>query len=177
MWTGPACSPARSASINLPKPAPPTPAKADRAFYFWQYPNFMLNWYEGYLDTNLVLPLGAGKCEVIFDFYFGNVTEDNMPYIRESMGVSELVQQEDIVICDGVPARPQLPRLQGRPPLRPPRNRRTSLPSPARRRPKTLHRRQRHRLIRRKRALDFASVFASPWPSSLPLNLPSAWPP
>jgi choline monooxygenase len=76
--------------------------KGDRAFYFWQYPNFMLNWYEGYLDTNLVLPLGPGKCEVIFDFYFGDVTEDNMAYIRESMGVSELVQQEDMVICDGV---------------------------------------------------------------------------
>jgi choline monooxygenase len=76
--------------------------KGDRAFYFWQYPNFMLNWYEGYLDTNLVLPMGPGKCEVIFDFYFGDVSEDNMPYIRESMGVSELVQQEDIIICDGV---------------------------------------------------------------------------
>jgi choline monooxygenase len=76
--------------------------RGNRAFYFWQYPNFMLNWYEGYLDTNLVLPLGPGKCEVIFDFYFGDVTEDNMAYIRESMGVSELVQQEDIVICDGV---------------------------------------------------------------------------
>ena len=76
--------------------------KGDRAYYFWQYPNFMLNWYEGYLDTNLVLPLGAGRCEVIFDFYFGDVSEDNMAYIRESMGVSELVQQEDIIICDGV---------------------------------------------------------------------------
>ena len=76
--------------------------KGDRAFYFWQYPNFMLNWYEGYLDTNLVLPMGADRCEVIFDFYFGNVSEDTMPYIRESMSVSELVQQEDIVICDGV---------------------------------------------------------------------------
>jgi choline monooxygenase len=76
--------------------------KGDRAFYFWQYPNFMMNWYEGYLDTNLVLPLGAERCEVIFDFYFGDVSEENIPYIRESMGVSELVQQEDIVICDGV---------------------------------------------------------------------------
>jgi phenylpropionate dioxygenase-like ring-hydroxylating dioxygenase large terminal subunit len=76
--------------------------KGDRAFYFWQYPNFMLNWYEGYLDTNLVLPMGADRCEVIFDFYFGDVSEDTMPYIRESMSVSELVQQEDIVICDGV---------------------------------------------------------------------------
>ena len=76
--------------------------KGDRAYYFWQYPNFMLNWYEGYLDTNLVLPLGVDRCQVIFDFYFGDTSEANMPYVRESMGVSELVQQEDIVICDGV---------------------------------------------------------------------------
>ena len=76
--------------------------KGDRAYYFWQYPNFMLNWYEGYLDTNLVLPLGVDRCEVIFDFYFGDTSEANMPYVRESIGVSELVQQEDIVICDGV---------------------------------------------------------------------------
>jgi choline monooxygenase len=79
-----------------------TTRKGDRAYYFWQYPNFMLNWYEGYLDTNLVIPLGVDRCEVIFDFYFGDTGEAQMPYIRESMGVSERVQQEDIVICDGV---------------------------------------------------------------------------
>ncbi len=76
--------------------------KGDRAYYFWQYPNFMLNWYEGYLETNLVIPLDVDRCEVIFDFYFGDTSEAHMPYIRESMGVSERVQQEDIVICDGV---------------------------------------------------------------------------
>jgi choline monooxygenase len=76
--------------------------KGDRAYYFWQYPNFMLNWYQGYLDTNLVLPLGVDRCEVIFDFYFGDTRESQMPYIRESMGVSERVQQEDIIICEGV---------------------------------------------------------------------------
>jgi choline monooxygenase len=76
--------------------------KGDRAYYFWQYPNFMLNWYQGYLDTNLVLALGVDRCEVIFDFYFGDTRESQMPYIRESMGVSERVQQEDIIICDGV---------------------------------------------------------------------------
>jgi phenylpropionate dioxygenase-like ring-hydroxylating dioxygenase large terminal subunit len=76
--------------------------KGDRAFYFWQYPNFMLNWYEGYLDTNLVIPLGVGRCEVIFDFYFGDTSAEQMPYIRQSIEVSERVQQEDIVICDGV---------------------------------------------------------------------------
>jgi choline monooxygenase len=76
--------------------------KGDRAFYFWQYPNFMLNWYEGYLDTNLVVPLAVDRCEVIFDFYFGDTSAAQMPYIHQSIGVSERVQQEDIVICKGV---------------------------------------------------------------------------
>jgi choline monooxygenase len=76
--------------------------KGDRAFYFWQYPNFMLNWYEGYLDTNFVIPLAVDRCEVIFDFFFGNTDASQMPYIRESIEVSERVQQEDIVICAGV---------------------------------------------------------------------------
>jgi choline monooxygenase len=76
--------------------------KGDRAFYFWQYPNFMLNWYEGYLDTNFVIPLAVDRCEVIFDFYFGDTDASKMPYIRESIEVSERVQQEDIVICAGV---------------------------------------------------------------------------
>ena len=76
--------------------------KGKRAYYFWQYPNFMLNWYEGYLDTNLVIPLGVDRCEVIFDFYFADTSAVQMPYIRQSIEVSERVQQEDIVICDGV---------------------------------------------------------------------------
>ena len=28
-----------------------------RALYYWVYPNLMLNWYDGYLDTNLVLSM------------------------------------------------------------------------------------------------------------------------
>jgi len=76
--------------------------KGDHAHYFWQYPNFMLNWYEGYLDTNLVIPLAPDRCEVIFDFYFADVDAAHMPYIRQSIAVSERVQQEDIAICDGV---------------------------------------------------------------------------
>jgi choline monooxygenase len=76
--------------------------KGDRAFYFWQYPNFMLNWYEGYLDTNLVIPLGVGRCEVVFDFYFGDISGPQLDYVRKSIEVSERVQQEDIDICAGV---------------------------------------------------------------------------
>ena len=41
-----------------------------RAFYLWIYPNFMINAYEGVMDTNLVLPLAVDKCAVVFDYYF-----------------------------------------------------------------------------------------------------------
>ena len=39
----------------------------DRALYYWIYPNFMVNWYEGVMDTNLVRPLGPGKAEDLKD--------------------------------------------------------------------------------------------------------------
>jgi choline monooxygenase len=40
----------------------------DRAYYYWIYPNFMINWYSGNMDTNLVIPHGVDRTEVIFDF-------------------------------------------------------------------------------------------------------------
>ena len=49
--------------------------QGDRALYYWIYPNFMINWYDGAMDTNLVLPLGIDKTEVIFDFYFPDISE------------------------------------------------------------------------------------------------------
>ena len=47
--------------------------KGDRALYYWIYPNFMINWYDGVMDTNLVVPRGVDQTEVIFDFYFPDV--------------------------------------------------------------------------------------------------------
>mgnify|MGYP003693596127 CR=1 FL=1 len=49
--------------------------KGDRAWYFWQYPNFMINCYEGYMDTNLVIPVDVDHCRVVFDFYFSDVSD------------------------------------------------------------------------------------------------------
>ncbi|HWO01889.1 MAG TPA: aromatic ring-hydroxylating dioxygenase subunit alpha, partial [Blastocatellia bacterium] len=31
----------------------------ERALYYWIYPNFMVNWYDGVMDTNIVCPLGV----------------------------------------------------------------------------------------------------------------------
>ena len=46
--------------------------KGDRAWYFWQHPNLMINCYAGYMDTNLVIPVDVDHCTVIFDFYFAD---------------------------------------------------------------------------------------------------------
>jgi choline monooxygenase len=74
----------------------------DRAWYFWLYPNFMINVYEGVMDTNLVLPMGPGKCRVIFDFFFANIGPEQEEYNAASVAVSETVQDEDVAICESV---------------------------------------------------------------------------
>jgi choline monooxygenase len=76
--------------------------KGDRAWYFWQYPNLMINCYEGYMDTNLVLPVDVDHCRVIFDFYFGDVSEAAQAYNQQSVAVGARVQDEDLGICEDV---------------------------------------------------------------------------
>src|ERR1700692_2364633 len=73
-----------------------------RAFYLWIYPNFMLNAYEGVMDTNVVVPLGVDKCAVIFDYYLADISGAADSRNRESIAVSEKVQDEDMGICDAV---------------------------------------------------------------------------
>jgi choline monooxygenase len=76
--------------------------KGDRAWYFWQYPNLMINCYEGYMDTNLVLPVDVDHCRVIFDFYFADVSEAHREYNQQSVAVGVRVQDEDLGICEAV---------------------------------------------------------------------------
>jgi choline monooxygenase len=74
----------------------------DRALYYWIYPNFMVNWYQGLMDTNLVLPLGPDKTEVVFDFYFADVSEAARERNRASIEVGQRIQDEDTAICHSV---------------------------------------------------------------------------
>jgi choline monooxygenase len=74
----------------------------DRAYYYWIYPNFMINVYEGVMDTNLVLPVAPDACLVQFDFFFADISESRRVYNVESVTVSERVQHEDVDICESV---------------------------------------------------------------------------
>jgi choline monooxygenase len=76
--------------------------RGDRAYYFWTYPNFMINCYAGSMDTNLVIPRGVDKTDVIFDFYFSDVSESARAHNLASIQVSEQIQEEDVAICTSV---------------------------------------------------------------------------
>ena len=76
--------------------------RGNRAYYFWQYPNLMINCYEGYMDTNLVIPLSVARCRVIFDFYFDKTGAGHDSYNQQSIEVSNRVQTEDAGICEDV---------------------------------------------------------------------------
>ena len=76
--------------------------QGDRALYFWIYPNFMINWYQGAMDTNLVIPHGIDKTEVIFDFYFPDISAAARTRNRSSIEVGQRIQDEDVAICKSV---------------------------------------------------------------------------
>lgn len=77
--------------------------KGERALYYWIYPNFMINHYDGVMDTNLVIPRGINQTEVIFDFYFPDVTDAaERNRNRASIEIGQRIQDEDVSICKSV---------------------------------------------------------------------------
>lgn len=70
------------------------------ALYLWVYPNLMFNAYEGWLDTNYVLPIDQEKTRVVFDFWCkrGAQGEDH----QASIELAYRIQNEDVAICASV---------------------------------------------------------------------------
>ena len=96
-----------SVQISPIKPSDdPTVGKVrtgDNAYYWWIFPNLMINLYQGVMDTNLVLPLGPDRCQVIFDFYFADTEgAEAQRFIEQSIEVAHQVQLEDMEVCEQV---------------------------------------------------------------------------
>ena len=74
-----------------------------QALYYWVFPNLMLNFYPGNLQTNLVVPLGPERTRTRFEWY---VTEPldaaGEAALARSVALSEQVQREDAAICEAV---------------------------------------------------------------------------
>jgi choline monooxygenase len=62
----------------------------------------MINIYDGVMDTNLVIPRGVDRTDVIFDYYFADVSDEARERNLASIAVSEQIQAEDVAICESV---------------------------------------------------------------------------
>jgi choline monooxygenase len=73
------------------------------ALYFWVFPNLMLNFYPDNVQTNLILPLSHDRTLTIFEWYFHDAeSATTRERAQKAISFSEIVQQEDICICEAV---------------------------------------------------------------------------
>jgi choline monooxygenase len=93
--------------LRAPEPGEDASAAGVRtgatAWYWWVWPNLMINVYDGVMDTNLVLPLGPDRCRVRFEWWFDPALIRDAPErVRESIAVSDRIQLEDVAISEHV---------------------------------------------------------------------------
>ncbi|MGA7965634.1 MAG: SRPBCC family protein [Gammaproteobacteria bacterium] len=76
------------------------PYKAGEAFYYFVWPNLMLNILPDRLQVNQVVPVSQRRCRVIFDYWYADKALD--ADITADIRFSDEVQKEDIGICERV---------------------------------------------------------------------------
>lgn len=69
-----------------------------KAYYYYIFPNIMLNILPGRLQTNIIRPISPTQTEVVFKYYYNNSGDTKM--IQEDIEYSDKIQQEDIEICE-----------------------------------------------------------------------------
>ena len=74
----------------------------DEAHYYWVYPNWMLNIYQGQMQTNVVLPIDHRTTLVRFDWYAIDPPAQHDEEWTRLIAFSDEIQDEDISICEAV---------------------------------------------------------------------------
>lgn len=81
----------------------PYHAEDGRAYYYFIYPNIMLNILPDRLQTNVVVPVDDQHCKVVFAFFYTNIEKSKKRGTIESdLKTSAEIQREDIEICEAV---------------------------------------------------------------------------
>jgi choline monooxygenase len=77
--------------------------EGDRAWYYWVFPNLMLNIYLGQLQVNVIVPLSHDRTLTIFEWYLPrDVDAEALGRYEESKRFSHEIQVEDIQLCEDV---------------------------------------------------------------------------
>jgi len=76
-----------------------------QAYYYWVWPNYMLNILPGRLQTNVIEPMGPDRCRVVFRYYYREVeSAAAKARAQADHDYSDKVQEEDREICERVQA-------------------------------------------------------------------------
>lgn len=103
----------QEAPLRTGEPTPAQPrqygqaGQADRTFYYWLFPHFMLNIYPDNMSANYVVPLSADRTLTVFEWYLPGTAHGLTPKLtdqeREKLcAFSHQVQLEDIELCEAV---------------------------------------------------------------------------
>jgi len=73
------------------------------AYYYFIYPNLMLNILPGRLQTNQIIPVTEKETLVVFNYFYDDVeTPEGIKSIEKDISTSNKIQFEDIEICEKV---------------------------------------------------------------------------
>ncbi len=94
------------ATTDSPYRSDPDDGAGAMALYYWLFPNLMLNIYPDNLQINIIVPLGPDRTLTIFEWYvLDSDRSDTERDIHASFKFSDVIQHEDIEICEAVYAR------------------------------------------------------------------------
>ena len=73
------------------------------AYYYFIYPNLMLNILPCRLQINQIIPISERETLVIFDYFYDDIeTKEGLKSIKTDILMSDKIQFEDIEICEKV---------------------------------------------------------------------------
>lgn len=76
-------------------------SEGGQAYYYFIFPNIMLNILPGRLQTNIIRPVSAGQTEVLFSYYYKDVkSAEARGRIENDIRYSHDIQLEDMEICE-----------------------------------------------------------------------------
>ncbi len=89
-----------SAANNLVRmTAPPREGLFYQGRWYWMWPNWTLSLFNGGINTSRINPLGPGRTELIYDFYFRDLSEAQADARADTIARNLEVVREDFGIC------------------------------------------------------------------------------
>jgi len=79
--------------------APPREGLFYRGKWLWMWPNWTLSLFEGGMNTSRINPLGPGRTELIYNFYFADTSDAARPAQEDTIARNIAVVEEDFSIC------------------------------------------------------------------------------